>query len=242
MLLLAMIAALTQWDWTPPAPRAPMPPANTWDGVAGFDEIVTDPETGQITFPMDRRPADAVTRGCVFGLSNVRCPAPDDDADFGRLAESMRLQAERTGRIAFDVDLDQAVAQPDARVDCVIETPQAGQRRCTFDEALNNSYVDDREREAEQAAREAEDPFAWLDDPDALSRKPETPATGRLGFATGRANQRDQEPEPEQPAQRERCRREEYRSPDGSTSSFRFVCGSGDQRLMDDVMERLGPN
>lgn len=91
MLLLAMIAAVTQWDWSPPAPRAPIPPASAWDGVAGFERIVTDPETGQITFPMSRQPADALARGCVFGLSNVRCPAPDDAADFGRLTESMRL-------------------------------------------------------------------------------------------------------------------------------------------------------
>lgn len=134
--------------------------------------------------------------------------------------------------------------EPGARVDCVVETPQAGQRRCTFDEALHNSYVDEREREAERAEREAEDPFAWLDDPNAVSGKPDTPATGRLGFATGAFNERaeDAEPEPEQPAQRAGCRQEEYRSADGSSSSFRFVCGSGDQRLLDDVMERLRHN
>ncbi|MGV3580134.1 hypothetical protein [Brevundimonas sp.] len=79
-----------------------------------------------------------------------------------------------------------------------------------------------------------------------MSGKPDTAATGRLGFATGafneRAEDREPEPEPEQPAQRVGCRQEEYRSADGSSSSFRFVCGSGDQRLLDDVMERLRPN
>ncbi len=47
------------------------------------------------------------------------------------------------------------------------------------------------------------------------------------------------EPEPE-PQSRGGCHREEYRNADGSGGGVRVVCGSGDQRLLDSVTERLG--
>jgi hypothetical protein len=48
--------------------------------------------------------------------------------------------------------------------------------------------------------------------------------------------------EPASSDSRPTCRREERRSADGSSTSVQVVCGSGDQDLMDDVMERLRPD
>lgn len=243
MLLFAVIAVLVQADAAIP-PRsapdpAPIPPARTWDGAAGFETIVTDRETGQVTFPLGRQPTDALSRSCVFGLSNVRCPAPRSERDFERMVASTREQAERLdGPVTLDANLG-------ARVDCTTDTTQSDQRLCAFTEALHNSRVDAQARLIAEAALSPEERAAremdWGQDLLPASTKPEAPAVGRLGFATGRANDKGDAPEPEeQPAQRSGCRREEYRNPDGSGWSVRFVCGSGDQRLLDDVMGRLG--
>lgn len=257
MILIAMIAALTQWDWTPPAPRAPIPPANTWDGVAGFEKIVADPDTGQITFPISRQPSDALARGCVFGLANVRCPAPDNAADFRRLTEGLPNSDDAVPALT--------AVDPDTRIDCVIEAPGADQRRCTFDEALHNNHADLRERAAELAESPI-DPgnrFAWLDEQESadkpqagmaalMTETAENPGASRSSrFRPIDVDAMEREAvaaasrprEPETPARAQSgCRQEEYRSADGTSSGFRFVCGSGDQRLLDDVMGRLNPN
>jgi hypothetical protein len=265
MLLLAMIAVLGQADiWGPRAPAvsrpAPIPPTAIWDGRSSAEAVVIDPETGQMTFPMGRHPADALTRGCVFGLSHVRCPAPRDGDDLGRLADSVRDREEQN-RIAFDVDLNQPRADPGARIDCTNDEEDArpGQRRCNFDEALHNSYVDAHEARTAPTAvdgrRTIAEAFDWSQDSAdgqmaaafdwgdeaALTAKPAAPATGRLGFATGQSNEKGQAPEPErQPERRSGCRQEEYRDADGS-AGFRFVCGSGDPAALEALRQSLQP-
>lgn len=54
-------------------------------------------------------------------------------------------------------------------------------------------------------------------------------------------------PRPEPPAAdpaptRPGCRRETYRDPNGGGFSARMVCGSGDQRMMNQVMDALRPS
>ncbi len=247
MLLFAVIAALFQAEAASPlrtnSGAAPIPPVRTWDGAAGFETIVTDPETGHVIFPLGRQPTDALPRGCVFGLSNVRCPAPRNERDFERMVTATREQAQRLdGPIPLDADLGD-------RADCTMDTSKSDQRLCLFTEALHNSLLDERARrvaEAEEAALSPEEraarDFDWGADFLGSSAKPETPAVGGLGYPTGGTNDKGGEPEPEeQPAQPSGCRREEVRNPDGSGWSVRVVCGSGDQRMLDEVMERLTP-
>lgn len=150
MLLFALIVALTQTQSGPPRPSrpAPIPPAAQWDGVAGFEAVVTDPETGQTTYPMGQQPEDALARGCVFGLSNVRCLKPyDPEATRGLIVAYGEEVRRRNAQIDFETPRSE-------RVDCwsAGEAAQPGQRRCTFDEALHNSYVDERAAETRAAS------------------------------------------------------------------------------------------
>lgn len=207
MLVFALIVALMQTQPGPPgpSPQAPIPPASAWDGVAGYEAVVTDPETGQITYPMGQQPEDALARGCVFGIANVRCPRPHDPEAtrslIGAYAEEVRR---RNAQIDFETPRSE-------RVNCWSngETIQPGQRRCTFDEALHNSYVDRSEAEARAA-----------------TRRP-----GRLGFGGQGPTTPAVEGAPEPPAERNGCRRVEYRYPDGSGGGVRWECthttGSG---------------
>ena len=56
-------------------------------------------------------------------------------------------------------------------------------------------------------------------------------------------NEKSVEAEPEaEPEPRAGCRREEYRYEDGSGYGVRIACSSGDQRLLDGVMEALRPS
>lgn len=261
MLLLAMIAVLGQADiWAPRAPvvsqAAPIPPAAQWDGVSSAKDAVRDPETGQMTFPMGQHPADALTRGCVFGLSHVRCPAPRDRAELGRMAASVREREERDRTASGD---SAPAPAPSGRIDCSTEDEETGRRACTFDEALHNSYVDAHEARTtptvvdarrmiaealtfpeDSADAQMAEAFNWGDD-QVLTAKPAAPTTGRLGFATGQSNEKGQAPEPErQPERRSGCRQEEYRDADGSTG-FRFVCGSGDPEALEALRQSLQP-
>jgi|GEM_PF-6557450 len=196
MLTTLMIALLIGQRQLPTADPS------TWDGVAGSDVIRTDETTGEITYPMGQQPADALTLGCVFGRSNVRCPKPIDRTALETAAEEAE-RARAAGRIRFDTRLS-------------AETPAALVTRPM----------------AEQLAAALPDDVIFPSD--MLSGSGTAPGNG--------ANEKYAEAEPEaEPQSRPGCHREEYRYPDGSGGGVRFVCSSGDQRLLDSVTDALEP-
>ena len=189
--------------------QTPTAPPSTWDGVPGSDVVRTDPETGEITYPMGQQPSDALTLGCVFGRSNVRCPKPPEPIDFGHRAAA-------------------------APTDGGYSRSAAGRDVATGLDATDGASKDVavmvERMSGEPAPGETGDIFKTADF-----------ATGSLEAPTGMGNEKVVEAEPE-PQPRSGCRREEYRNADGSGFGVRFVCGTGDQRLLDSVMDALEPS
>lgn len=146
--------------------QRPTAPLSTWDGTPGGHTTVIDQETGEITYPMGQQPANALALGCVFGRLNVRCPRPLDEArpapGAGPDADWRTGGSERFGAIAFSdtPPASQHSKVESVPVDCVMDEPAEGQRLCTFDEALSNSY---RARPPAVAAAEADAPPAVRD-------------------------------------------------------------------------------
>lgn len=192
-MLTALLAALVIGQSTMPTAHP-----STWDGVPGSDVIQTDPETGEITYPMGQQPPDALALRCVFGRSNVRCPKPiDHEAEAAEMAAALE---------------DWRNAGAGSPGDSETRTPDMAGRLV-----------------AEEAPTGTELDKMFL--------------TGFDFEAMNFENDKYAEQEPEPPARvQSGCRREEYRSQDGTSSSFRVICGSGDQRLLDDVMGRLNPD
>lgn len=152
----------------------------------------TDPATGEIVYPLEQRPADAMARGCLFGQATVRCPNPSAPVDPGGPSSSAAMAA----------------------------VPAASSR--PLDTSLDTSDFD-------ALFPDLTDGFAQID-----AEAVEAEAVAAAG-RSGRS-------EPASSDGRPTCRREERRSADGSSTSVQVVCGSGDQDLMDDVMERLRPH
>ena len=138
--------------------QVPAAPPSTWDGVPGSDVVQIDPVTGEVTFPMGRQPGNALALGCVFGRANVRCPKGTalvvaiDDADaertatdedmvrdaFAWFAEGSETPAVTTIDWPADALGDGTDGLPAGPIDCVTTRPVAGERACTFEEALHN--------------------------------------------------------------------------------------------------------
>ena len=190
--MLTLIAALLIGQATVPTAHP-----STWDGVPGSETVRTDPETGEITYPMGQQPPDALALGCVFGRSNVRCPKP------------------------IDVEAQQAEA------DAAFEAWRA------------SGATDEAKPVMAQAPTDETDGSDLTDGFDDLF-EPSDFETLQREVAAER--QRRRQPEAQSPRAQAGCRREERRSADGSSTTVQMVCGSGDQDLMDDVMERLRPH
>lgn len=168
-----------------------LPTAQTSTQDAGW----TDPETGEIVYPLEQRPADALARGCLFGRVTVRCPNPSAPVDSGDRDAPLSSTTTEVAPAASPTSLDTSLDTSD--FDALF--PGIGGSLARID-------ADAVEAEAVAAA--------------------------------GRSRRSEPAPAGAQPV----CRREERRSADGSSTSVQVVCGSGDQRLMDDVAERLRSN
>ena len=199
---------------------------STWDGVPGSDVIQTDEATGEIIYPMAQRPPDALALGCVFGRSNVRCPKPVEPVSgpgTGSGGDRRTSGSSRFGEIEFaSADEDPPVTDRE-RVENAFDW---------FAEAYVKAPDGPSMTEHMTAAETSTEVIF-----------PSDMLTGSGIDPGNEENEKYSEAEPEQdPQARSGCHREEYRNEDGSGYGVRFVCSSGDQRLLNGVMDALQPS